>query len=307
MDPLAEVRKLRHKKYVKDVVLPNVKEMIHVKKDQTTASVKVLSDGFMRKFIPECVNIDPIEEEHIPPLFRMRMKLNSSNLVKPEIPTVSGDEAQIDFTEVDSDELPDLIFPTKFKKFKKSKTVPIINHTSGYENVDIDDLIAQSKAEYEMNEEVELNKAIVSSLQNTPIAENDDLDNVLLKKAILSSLHNTPVVENDEIDNVLFEKALMDSLAEHVKPDDNDVNPIKETDDAADDENEFYVCFDIRVFGPDPQQPIYFMELPYFFSLSQMDLIRQRWNKVNPDSSTGQKLEQEIEYMHNMAVDLENL
>jgi len=286
MDPLSEVRKLRHKKYVKDVVLPNVKDMIRVKKDQHVATVKVLTDGFMRKFLPECVNIDPIEEEHIPPLFRMRMKLNSTNLVKPEIPTVSGDEAQIDFTEVDSDDSLEgsIIYPKiKKPKFRKSKTVPIIGHNSGYENVDIDDLIARSKAEYEMNEEMELNKAIESSLQNTPVVENDDLD------------------------NILFEKALMDSLAQHIKPDEPTTHAATEATDAADDENEFYVCFDIRVFGPDPQQPLYFMELPYFFSLSQIDLIKQRWNKVNPDSSTGQQLEQEIEYMHNMATDLENL
>ena len=291
MDPLADIRKVRHRKYVKDVVLPNVKEMIHTMKDPMNGYTKLLAAGFIRKFLPECINVDPIEEEHIPPLFRMRLKLNSTNLVKPDIPTVSGDDAQIDFTEIDHDDLPYIMH--------KTDSIPIINHGNNayvnfdmddivqqskteYANADIDDIIQQSKTEYEMNEEMELSKAIESSLQNTPIIDNG-------------------VNDDDNIDNILFEQAIMESLTKHIKHSDDIDNANNE------DENEFYVCFDIRVFGPDPQQPIYFMELPYYFSTWQMDLIRQRWNKVNPDTSTGQQTQQDIEYMHNMAVDMCNL
>lgn len=269
MDQLGDIRKVRHKKYVKEVLLPNVKDMINKKKDPNVNNTKILAQGFVSKFIPECVNVDPIEEEHIPPIFRMRLKMNSSNLVKPEIEKITGDEAQIDFTDSESD----IIFPKKF--------VPPINiHENHNNDHDIHDIIKQSINEYEMNEEMELNKAIESSLQGT-------------------SIDNT--VDNDDIDNLLFETALMDSLAEHVVKFDE---PIIEN---TDDDNEFYLCFDLRIFGPDPYQPIYFMELPYFFSLSQVDKIKQKWNKVNPDTSTGQQTEQDIKYMFDMATDLLNL
>ena len=273
MDQLGDIRKVRHKKYVKEVLLPNVKDMINKKKDPNTNNTKILAQGFISKFIPECVNVDPIEEEHIPPLFRMRLKMNSSNLVKPEIEKITGDEAQIDFIDSESD----IIFPKKF--------VPSINihenHNNDHNDHDIHDIIKQSINEYEMNEEMELNKAIESSLQCTPIIDN--------------------TLDNNDIDNLLFETALMDSLAEHVVKFDEPNN------ENTDDENEFFLCFDLRIFGPDPYQPIYFMELPYFFSSSQVDKIKQKWNKVNPDTSTGQQTEQDIKYMFDMATDLLNL
>lgn len=287
MDQLGDIRKVRHKKYVKEVLLPNVKDMINKNKDPNATNTKILAQGFVSKFIPECVNIDPIEEEHIPPLFRMRLKMNSSNLVKPEIEKITGDEAQIDFTDSESD----IIFPKKFIQ-------PTNIHNghndhddhNDHNDHDIHDIIKQSINEYEMNEEMELNKAIESSLQGISIIDT----------TMDTSIENA--VDNDDIDNLLFETALMDSLAEHVVKFDD-----KKNNENTDDENEFFLCFDLRIFGPDPYQPIYFMELPYFFSLSQVDKIKQKWNKVNPDTSTGQQTEQDIKYMFDMATDLLNL
>ena len=49
------------------------------------------------------------------------------------------------------------------------------------------------------------------------------------------------------------------------------------------------------------------MDTPYYFSLEQMDLIRSRWNMVNPETSKGQETQHDIEFLHSMAIDLNNL
>ena len=198
MESLASIRKLTHKRYVQEKMLPGVIEMIRARKDPMVNILNILENGFIMKFLPDTLNIDP---ELIPPMFRLRLMLKPSNTVKPEIPTVTGVEAQIDFSEELVNQMEELDVPVNlppslipfaenFKTMlKKELNIPPPENTN---NADIDDAMKESKKEYEQNEEMLLNQVIESSLQNTDVPNNDN--------------------DNDNLDEILFEQALQESL-----------------------------------------------------------------------------------------------
>ena len=67
--------------------------------------------------------------------------------------------------------------------------------------------------------------------------------------------------------------------------------------------NDIHVCIDLRVYGPDPEQPIYINEQPYYFNLLQINKVKKEWEKVKPGSTTVQ----EIEFLKSMAEDIKHM
>lgn len=66
----------------------------------------------------------------------------------------------------------------------------------------------------------------------------------------------------------------------------------------------FWVCIDLRVYGPNPNKEIYVFDTPYYFDNEQIKRIKQEWYRVNPNNSSGIKLKQDINFFKNMAHDI---
>lgn len=178
---------------------------------------------FVKKnLLPDVCNLSNEQLSEIPGIYRMRIKMNSSNLKKPE------------------------------QKKKEQSYDNIIQYDSdNYDNVlNFSNLGA---------EEIELEIAIRESLQNITFDNEED---IFLQQIIQDSMIN----ENDY----------------------------------------FWICIDLRMYGPDPSQPIFVGDILYYFDFDQMNKIRQKWNIVNPESVAGIRKHQDIEYVHAMYKDIYN-
>jgi len=69
-------------------------------------------------------------------------------------------------------------------------------------------------------------------------------------------------------------------------------------------DDHFYICLDLRIHGPTPEEPIYVEGIPYYLNNEQkMDIIKA-WNKVNPDTSSGIIFQQKLNYIKSLSNDL---
>jgi hypothetical protein len=193
MSSLIEIRKLKHEKYVKDELMPEVHDYILQKKNNSRSHQNILSNYFQNKYFKKVDNLNDMEENLIPGFYKLRLLLTTNNLIKQEIPSITGHGAMIDF------------------------------------DSDID----------------------------------GDLNNEYMKYAIQESLESF----------------------------DDGIN----------------VLVDLRIYGPDPYQPLYFESLPYYFNFNQVNVIKKRWSIINPESDRGLQYTQDLEFMHDVAIDLLNL
>jgi hypothetical protein len=75
------------------------------------------------------------------------------------------------------------------------------------------------------------------------------------------------------------------------------------------DENKNFsrVCIDLRVYGPDPYQPIYVNDIAYYLDAEQVKKVKDDWNKINPETAAGEQFHQKMEFIKNMAIDMKLL
>jgi hypothetical protein len=79
-------------------------------------------------------------------------------------------------------------------------------------------------------------------------------------------------------------------------------------EDTKEDDNEgFFVCIDIRVFGPEPYQSLFIDGLEYYLNNDQINKVKKVWLMIDPDTNTGLKYSQNLEYQKALAKDLKLL
>jgi hypothetical protein len=110
---------------------------------------------------------------------------------------------------------------------------------------------------------------------------NDDT----LSKIIAESLHGYEDVDVDEsyIEENIMNQIIMESL--------NTVSS-------------FYLCIDLRVYGPNPKQPIFYNDVEYYLTNSQIERINKLWKRVDPETTTGIKFMQDLEYYKSLGHDM---
>lgn len=111
--------------------------------------------------------------------------------------------------------------------------------------------------------EDDLNKAILASL-NISDTEINSMDMGII-------LNNSQDIE--------INKAIMESFNISTKSDED-----------------FWVCIDLRIYGPNPYQPLYFNNKEYYFNYRQVDSIVNNWNKVNSETIFGERKIEDIMY-----------
>jgi len=62
------------------------------------------------------------------------------------------------------------------------------------------------------------------------------------------------------------------------------------------DPSSLYVCLDLRVYGPIPTQSIFVGETEYCLTVEQCDALKQVWTRVDPDSPSGERYNQDRIY-----------
>ncbi len=157
-----------------------------------------------------------------------------------------------------------------------------------------------------------INKAIIESIsandssvtegneqQNKEVISDLDYDEEL-SQAISQSLHQ---FDDNELPNL---EPINNST--QVGSDNNDVPTTNGIADASfvkeeGGEEGFYVMIDLRVYGPDPYQPIYVVDTPYYLNQNQIDRVTAVWNKVNPESENGSKYHADLEYYKSLSID----
>lgn len=90
------------------------------------------------------------------------------------------------------------------------------------------------------------------------------------------------------------EKQLKNTILESLKQYDQN----KENEDGF-----FYVCIDLRIYGPNPYQPIYIIDIPYYLNNQQIEYVQKIWRKIDPNTPTGIRFHQNLEFQKSLIKD----
>lgn len=158
-------------------------------------------------------------------------------------------------------------------------------------------------------------KTIIRFARNNylyPVVNDDMLDLIpgifrCRVKLTLNHLFKPETISFDDINdndnhlNVDLQDILKESLKEY--EDEIQQNILNQSLIGDIEENGFYICIDLRDYGPNPNQPIYYDDVVYYLSNKQIKRINKLWNKVNPDTTCGIKLSQDLAYYKSVSYD----
>jgi hypothetical protein len=311
---MEEVKRLRKKRYVKDIILPKVKHVINENKYAHKSSHIIISDILTRKYFPVVVNMNQFEIESIPPLYRLRLELTDQHIGKQEY---IGSHAKIDFSnvklELNSQTTETLQFEPLIDPMEN--IVDMVNNMGNYgnnggnKNMSIEDQMFQKAINESINNDDHLQSAILESLgigevDNTSTNNilDNDFDNML----------------NIELGNILDDESgnSLDGICDNLG---NDLDEflevaIMESSDTVDNivsnvdnihkSQSFYVMIDLRIYGPNQKQPIYVGDNQYYLTEFQRKLVENKWINVNYDTEFGKKTLDDLNYIYNMSIDL---
>lgn len=203
------------------------------------------------------INIDP---DCIPGVFRKRILLTEQNLIEPE---KDKPKKKLNNKKVKK--------ATK-KKPKIPKVFTDLSHNVTNIGSNSDDKKDQFQSvndifgiDYDPSESVKFGSSIMF-----PIFEKNDTnmtdfmgftdDDEDLNMAILESLKET---QNKPIKNI-----------QNKKPKDENIESFY-----------YWVCLDLRVYGPDPSLPVYVENKELYLNLEQIENIKKNWRKVESDDT----------------------
>lgn len=144
---------------------------------------------------------------------------------------------------------------------------------------DIDQILEESLTEYNKS----LDKVIHESIK--------DHDELLNK----NDVHDINDVDYDEY---ILNQAILESLSN------NNSKLEKEKEQDQSQKNSFYFVIDIRGYINDLTQPVIVYGDTYYLSNKQMDYMKKLWNKINPETPSGLKFQQDLEYHKGLSKDI---
>ena len=309
MNQVEEIRRLQKINYLKKTWLPNItKKYTKYFSPENIAARRICK--FMKKhLLPEVINLSQEQLDYIPGLFKIRFKFNETNLempIKVKKSEPVNDFYKYEFTSYDCKNNSNYESQISNYLNKQNNIYSHIKHEQNNDfNIksqdDYDLAIKQSLMNYNDNYENEVETVIQLSLdsydnhfndnhfndknvnQNDNIYKEDILDlseESQMDLAVMESMKTGKFNENLDIDDEL-QKALDFSLGKNI---------IKLDDQG------FYICLDLRIYGPDPYKEIYIGDKIYYLNENQIKKIKNAWARVNPDSSAGIIYSQNIEY-----------
>lgn len=256
MDEIKKVREAQRKKYLRETWLPQITAKYQKIFDPKQKAANSINKFMINNYFHPVVNPEVLEST--PGLFRIRVKLTTQNLNKPE--TKSNDP--VDFVDHSTENIYDMMDDD----FENTIDTTQLADT----DIDLKDIMQESLKQFKEQHDEELSKIIEQSIQ-----DNMSYDDILLNQALLES----STIPSDHVQNNEISK-----------------DSIQESQNILIDEDGFYICLDLRYYGPNPDQPIYYNDLPYYLSLNQMEKVKKLWNKIDPNTTTGTKYQQDQEY-----------
>jgi hypothetical protein len=142
---------------------------------------------------------------------------------------------------------------------------------------------------YKSDKEPNIDALMAFSINRSGV--DDDYQKAVEESLMMSTLEES-YVDFDNVDENIdleLEQALILSM-----------NTVSETSPVA-------ACIDLRVYGPNPQQPIFVGQIEYYLNSEQINEVINSWAKIDESGSQGFRHNQMMEYYKSMAVDLEIL
>lgn len=128
-------------------------------------------------------------------------------------------------------------------------------------------------------------------LKPTVNMDPDDIPGVFRMRLLITDKNKNknfkPKKDKKKDEDAELNRAILESLG--IKPEDSPEEPKSKNDP-------FWVCIDLRVYGPDPYQAIYVNDIEYYFSLDQIHRIHDVWEKIDPNTIQGERHLQDIQY-----------
>ena len=84
---------------------------------------------------------------------------------------------------------------------------------------------------------------------------------------------------------------------------DNNNNNLDNLDKDPENLNELWLVIDIRNFYKNPDQPLLINDKVYYLSVYQINKLKMLYNKVNPETPSGIKYQQDLEYYKSIATE----
>lgn len=307
MDQIAEMRRQKMLEYKMNVWLPQITEKYKRFFDpKRLAGIKIAK--FCKKYLlVPVVNMTEDEMYYIPGIFRMRLRLTNKNKEKPVSPLIKSSSPSIVKNMSDEDDsynqmndyinmhndihygnnednmnVDDMDNSLKLAIQKSLSTV------NGVDDVDIDEIINKSKKEHDIAEDETLAKIMEETatdhFQDYPM---DYIPDGAFVDFVPNTESKADVDSEDEL-----EAAIQLSMQKH-----------DEKDNISNDEESFFACIDLRVFGPEPYQPLYVDGIEYHLNNDQINKVKKVWHMINPDTDNGLKYSQDLAYQMSLAKD----
>jgi len=133
-----------------------------------------------------------------------------------------------------------------------------------------------------------------------PEATIKDMLEATTKDMLEATIKDMPEYDMlDDIDDQILNQIINESISDAQKEISNNDNNV----DMDIDNNPFHIILDIRIYGPDPYQPIFIDDIQYYLSEQQIKKILTVWNTVNTHNTYDSKFKQNLEYIGEMVND----
>jgi len=326
MDPIAKLRQEKHMEYRRQNWLPIFFEKYKLLFDKKNRAGKVIVKFCIKHILKPVVNNTFIND--IPGIFRYRVLLNDSNLTKQKV-NISNKSTSVTKP---TQHTPLTNLPVRYpvgkhpinqssgqsmiqQAFEESRRLAqstLLQYDHHMENDD--DLILQQALDEstkmnhqndlstESPEEIMLQKALEESIRQTssnnktdnkPINHiNDDIQDII--KESLDMSYDEQLA--DAINKSLSDGKLPESKLPESKLPESKLPESKLSNTEQKKNNGFYYCLDLRIYGQDPNGPIYHNNVMYYLNHRQIDKIKNIWNQINPNTSNGQRYKQNMEF-----------
>lgn len=287
MDQIAEIRRQKMLEYKMNVWLPQITEkygkIFHPKR---VAGIKITKFCKKHLLIP-VINITEDEVCCIPGIFRMRLKFTNNNknkpishIIKENVPNIVKNNNSYDqmneYISKHYEENQDMLYGENHNDMDNSLKLAIQKSLSTFNNVD---------------EDVDINEILYKSRKDHELKEDEILAKIL-EESVINQIDSYDYIP-DEVFNdfVSIENDVDDEL--------------KTALELSINEESFFVCIDIRVYGPEPYLPIYVNGNEYYLNNDQINKVKKIWNMVNPYTNNGLKYSQNLEYQKSLSKDLQ--
>lgn len=271
MNQLEQIRLEKHKDFRRKTWLPQFIEKYRPLFDSEVKAQRILSKSIRKRFLPDVANYEHLDL--IPGIYRMRVLLNGNN-IKSDNDNIEESNDSIKESESSSED-----YTVTKKNKSKNKSKQKSNKKNKSKNKDKHKIKSKS-------EETNLEKAIQDSLK-----EYDDQVKNIMNESMKDISYDLP---DEDYEEYILNQAILESLNKESYKD----SPKESYKDSQNnfELDEIWIVIDIRNFYKKPEQPLLINGQIYYLTEVQINKLLMLYKKVDPNSVSGMKYQQDLEY-----------